>query len=232
MITVRKGQERGHFNHGWLDTYHTFSFAGYYDPRFMRFRSLRVINEDRVAPGQGFMPHDHRDMEIITVVLKGALEHKDSMGNGSIIRPGDIQRMSAGTGVTHSEFNASKTEPVHLVQIWIFPDRQAYEPGYEQRTLAVDEHRDRLQLLASPDSAEQSVKIHQDVRLYASRLQQGRDLTMDLSTGRHAWLQMIEGEIDLNGISLTTGDGSQVSQELALQIRAVSEAEFLLFDLA
>ena len=232
MVTVRKGQERGHFDHGWLDTYHTFSFAGYYDPRFMRFRSLRVINEDRVEPGQGFQPHDHRDMEIITVVLEGALEHKDSMGNGSIIRPGDIQRMSAGTGITHSEFNASNTEAVHLLQIWIVPDRQGYEPSYEQRTLTVEERQGRLQLLASPDGTGQSVKIHQDVRLYASHLQQDGDLAIDLSTGRHAWLQMIKGEIDLNGITLTSGDGAQVSQETELRVRAKSEAEFLVFDLA
>jgi hypothetical protein len=232
MITIRKGSERGHFDHGWLDTYHTFSFAGYYDPRFMRFRTLRVINEDRVAGGGGFMPHDHRDMEIITVVLEGALEHKDSMGNGSVIRPGDIQRMSAGTGVTHSEFNASKTDPVHLLQIWIFPDRQGHEPGYEQKTMSLEERANRLQLLASPDGAELSVTIHQDVRLYASKLQRGSNLLTELADGRHAWIQVVRGEIDLNGQLLAAGDGAQMSNEASLNLKAVSKTEFLLFDLA
>ena len=232
MITLRKSSDRGHFNHGWLDTYHTFSFAGYYDPSFMRFRTLRVINEDRVAPGGGFTPHDHRDMEIITVVLHGALEHNDNMGNGSIIRPGDIQRMSAGTGVTHSEFNASKTEPVHLLQIWIFPDRQGYEPGYEQKTMPLEQRSNRLQLVASPDGTEQSVTIHQDVRLYASRLQRGGSLKTNLAEGRYAWIQMVRGDIKLNGHLLSIGDGAQVSGETTLMAEAESEAELLLFDLA
>ncbi|PWB75316.1 quercetin 2,3-dioxygenase [candidate division GN15 bacterium] len=232
MIIVRKGRERGHLNHGWLDTYHTFSFAGYYDPRHVRFRSLRVINEDRVAPGQGFPPHDHRDMEIITVVLEGALEHKDSMGNGSIIRAGDIQRMSAGTGVTHSEFNASKSELVHLLQIWVHPDQLGYEPSYEQQTLPVEERRGRLQLLASPDGADKSVTIHQDVKLYTSRLPQGKSLVYDPRRGRHAWLQMIEGKIYVNDVALVAGDGTAVSEVATLRIQAESESEFLLFDLA
>lgn len=232
MITIRKGSERGHFNHGWLDTYHTFSFAGYYDPSHMRFRTLRVINEDRVAGGGGFPPHDHEDMEIITVVIEGALEHKDSMGNGSVIRPGDIQRMSAGTGVTHSEFNASKKEAVHLLQIWIFPDRQGHKPGYEQKSMPLEGRANRLQLLASPDGAEQSVSSHQDVRLYASKLQRNADLKYEIKNGRHAWIQVVGGQLKVNGHGLSAGDGAQVSNEPSLQMKAESDADFLLFDLA
>jgi quercetin 2,3-dioxygenase len=232
MITVRESEERGHFDHGWLDTYHSFSFAGYYDARFMGFRSLRVINEDRVHPGRGFMPHDHHDMEIITVILSGALEHKDSMGNGSVIRPGEVQRMSAGKGITHSEFNGSTTELVHLLQIWILPERRHLEPSYEQKAFPLQERQGRLQLLASRDGADGSVMLHQDVRLYASKLSAGDTVTFSLPADRHAWLQTVSGKISLNDIGLEGGDGAMASREVALKIAASSDSEFILFDLA
>ena len=232
MINIRRSDERGGGNHGWLKTHHTFSFDQYYDPRFMSFRSLRVINEDWVAPGQGFRTHPHRDMEIITYVLEGALQHNDSMGNGSIIRPGDVQRMSAGTGVRHSEANSSKTDAVHLLQIWIMPDKQGHKPGYEQKSFPEDEKRGKLRLLASPDGADGAVTIHQDARLYVSLLGPGQEVKHDLGQGRYAWLQVAKGAVELNGKKLGQGDGAAVSEEQKLTIKGVEDAEVLLFDLA
>ena len=232
MVTIRKAGERGHFQHGWLDTYHTFSFADYHDPRWMGFRSLRVINEDRVAPGQGFGTHPHRDMEILTYVLEGGLRHRDSMGNGEVIRPGEVQRMTAGTGVTHSEFNDSKSEPVHLLQIWVFPEKKGLAPGYEQKFFADAEKCGRLRLVASPEAYDGSVKIHQDVRLYASLLGAGEDVTHKLAAGRAAWVQVARGSVTLNGQRLDQGDGASVSEEAAVKLAGVKEAEVLLFDLA
>ena len=232
MITVRKSEERGHFDLGWLDTYHTFSFDRYYDPSHMAFRSLRVINEDRVQPGRGFPTHSHRDMEIITYILEGALEHKDSMGNGSVIRPGDVQRMSAGTGVAHSEKNPSPDEPVHLLQIWILPEREGLPPGYEQIHFAPEDLDGRLRLIASDGGANGSVRIHQDVRLYAARLEAGKSVTHQLAPGRHAWVQVARGALTLNNKSLKQGDGASASNESELTLVANEPAEILLFDLA
>src|SRR3954469_23823774 len=189
MIRVRRAGERGHFDHGWLDTYHTFSFAGYYDPRHPGFRALRVINEDRVAPGRGFGTHPHEDMEIVTYVLSGALAHKDSLGTGSTIRPGELQRMTAGTGISHSEFNPSQTEPVHLYQIWLLPEREGLEPSYEQRAFSDDETRGRLRLVAARDGRDGALTIHQDAELYLGTLDEGRRISHPLRPGRHAWLQ-------------------------------------------
>jgi quercetin 2,3-dioxygenase len=232
MITIRNAAERGHFDHGWLDTYHTFSFADYYDPRHMGFRTLRVINEDRVQPGRGFPTHAHQDMEIITYILQGALEHKDSMGTGSVIRPGDVQRMSAGTGVTHSEYNASKTEPVHLLQIWILPERRGLPPGYEQQAFPEAERRGTLRLVASRDGRAGSVTIHQDAEVYAGMLGNGHGVQHQLRPGRHAWVQVARGAVTLNGQLLHAGDGAQVGQEERLSFTAGGDAEILLFDLA
>ena len=232
MITVRKSNERGHANHGWLDTRHTFSFDTYRDPRNMGFRSLRVINEDIVAPGAGFPTHPHRDMEIITYVLEGAVAHRDSMGTGSVIRPGEVQRMTAGTGVTHSELNASEGEPLHLLQIWIVPERRGLEPSYEQRAFPETERRNRLRLVASPDGRDGSVTIHQDAALYASLLDSGQRVEHALRKGRHAWMQVTRGTVKLNGHSLAAGDGAAVSDESALTIAAENPSEVLLFDLA
>jgi hypothetical protein len=228
MIQLRRRNQRGHFNHGWLDTFHTFSFDRYYDPQHMGFRALRVINEDRVAPGQGFGTHPHRDMEIITYILEGALEHKDSMGNGSIIQRGEIQRMSAGTGITHSEFNPSRTEPVHLLQIWILPEVRGIKPSYEQKQVSRDELNGELRLIAAREPAAGVVKIHQNVRLFATALE-GQTVRHDLSDGRYAWLQIARGSLELNGITLEAGDGAAVSIERTLQISGIGEA--LLFDL-
>src|SRR5215212_4223284 len=200
MIRVRKASERGHFNHGWLDTYHTFSFGRYYDPRQMGFRALRVINEDRVRPGRGFGTHPHEDMEIVTYVLDGALAHRDSLGTGSTIRPGELQRMTAGTGITHSEFNPSATEPVHLYQIWLLPEREGLEPSYEQKAFPEAGRRNRLRLVASPDGAEGSLAIRQDARLYLATLDGGRWILHDLAPSRHAWLQVLRGGVDVNGL--------------------------------
>jgi len=219
MLTLRKAGERGHFHHGWLDTYHTFSFADYYDPQWMGFRSLRVINEDRVAPGQGFGTHPHRDMEILTYVLAGGLRHRDSMGNGEVIHPGEVQRMTAGTGVTHSEFNDSKTDPVHLLQIWILPERKGLTPSYEQRFFADDEKRGRLRLVASPEASDGSVKIHQDARVYASLLGAGEEVTHPLAAGRAAWVQVARGNVTLNGQLLNAGAAAAVSDESAVVLR-------------
>ncbi|SRR6266571_5397267 len=232
MITIRRAEERGHFNHGWLDTYHTFSFADYYDPRYMGFQQLRVINQDRVQPRAGFPTHGHRDMEIITYVLEGKLQHKDSMGNGSIIRPGDVQRMSAGTGVTHSEYNPSQTEPVHLLQIWILPESEGLEPSYEQKAFPDEERRGRLRLVASHDGREGSVTIHQDARLYAALLREGEKVVYPMEPGRHAWVQLARGAVTLDGEALREGDGAAVTGEKAVKLTGEAQAEILLFDLA
>ncbi|HYE97541.1 MAG TPA: pirin family protein [Planctomycetota bacterium] len=231
MIAIRKADERGHFDHGWLDTRHTFSFADYHDPRHMGFRVLRVINEDRVKPGQGFGTHGHRDMEILTVVLSGAIAHKDSLGSGEILRPGEVQRMTAGTGVTHSEFNPSTTEPLHLYQIWIFPNRKGLKPEYEQRAFPAEERRGRLRLVASPDGADGSLRIHQDARVYVSELSPGQTTSHGLGEGRHAWVQAARGTVELNGRRLDAGDGAAVSAESDLVLKGVTDAELLLFDL-
>jgi redox-sensitive bicupin YhaK (pirin superfamily) len=232
MIAIRRSNERGGGDYGWLKTHHTFSFDQYYDPRFTSFRSLRVINEDVVAPGGAFPMHPHRDMEIISYVLEGGLEHKDSMGNGSVIRPGDGQRMSAGTGVRHSEANPSETDPVHLLQIWIIPDRQGHAPGYEQKAFPKAEKRGKLRLVASPDGQDGSVTIHQDARLYVSLLAPDQEVKHDLRQGRYAWLQVAKGAVELNGKTLHQGDGAAVSEEQKLSIKGVEDSEVLLFDLA
>ena len=232
MIRLRKAKDRGHADHGWLDTWHTFSFADYYDPEQMGFRALRVINDDVVAPGRGFGTHPHRDMEIVTYVLEGALAHKDSMGNASTIVPGEVQRMSAGTGVLHSEFNHSRTDPVHLLQIWLLPARNGLAPSYEQTFFPDEEKRGRLRLVASPDAADGSVRIHQDARLYATLLAPGEEVTHALAPGRHAWVHVARGKASLNGQPLEAGDGAAVSAEERLALRGDGHAEVLLFDLA
>ena len=232
MINVRRADERGHFNFGWLDTYHTFSFGDYYDPRHEGFRSLRVINEDRVHPGRGFPTHPHRDMEIITYILSGALEHRDSMGTGSVIRPGEVQRMSAGTGVTHSEANPSTTEPVHLLQIWLLPRERGIRPSYEQKAFAEREKRARLRLVASSDGRDGSVRIHQDAGLYAALLAPGEEVTHRLAPGRAAWVQVARGAVTVNGQPLGQSDGAAISDEAELLIAGVEPSEILLFDLA
>lgn len=232
MITVRPRDERGHFDHGWLDTRHTFSFAEYFDPDHMGFRSLRVINEDRVQPGQGFGTHPHRDMEIVTYVLDGALAHRDSMGNGSVIRPGDVQRMTAGTGITHSEFNHSNDAPVHFLQIWIVPDRRGLTPSYEQKTIPAEAIAGRLCAVASHDGGDGSVTINQDATLYTAVLAPGQAVTHAFAPGRHGWLQVARGQVALDGRSLAAGDGAAISGEKAVTVSGESAAEILLFDLA
>jgi redox-sensitive bicupin YhaK (pirin superfamily) len=232
MIAVRPAEARGRFDFGWLDTRHTFSFGEYHDPQHMGFRALRVINEDRVQPDAGFPPHPHRDMEIVTYILQGAVAHRDSMGNGSVIRPGDVQRMSAGTGVVHSEYNASRDEPLHLLQIWILPERTDLEPEYEQKAFPAGEKRGRLRLLVSPDGAAGSVRIHQDARLHGSLLDAGQAITHPLAAGRHAWVQVARGALSLNGTALGPGDGAAIRGEPALRFEASADSEFLLFDLA
>jgi len=232
MITIRRSNERGHFDHGWLNTYHTFSFDQYYDPRYMGFRNLRVINEDFVAAGRGFPQHGHRDMEIITYILEGALKHEDSMGNGSVIRPGDVQRMTAGTGVRHSEQNASDSERVHLLQIWILPHTVGLEPGYEQKAFSEEQRRGRLRLIASEDGREGTVQVHQDVSLFASILPAGQEVEYAIDQQRYGWLQVARGTVDVNGERANQGDGAVAVGESSLQIRAVEDAEVLLFDLA
>ena len=231
MIQIRRAAERGHANHGWLDTHHTFSFSTYQDPHHMRFRSLRVMNEDFVAPGQGFGTHPHHDMEIVTYVLEGALEHKDSMGYGEVLRPGEFQRMSAGTGITHSEFNPSQTEPVHLYQIWLFPDQKGIKPSYEQKRFPEEGRRNRLQLVASRDAEAGSLKIHQDARIYLSTLDAEQEIRHEIAEGRYAWLQVLGGRVSLNGQELNISDGAAVSEENLLEIRAGQAAEIMLFDL-
>lgn len=231
MITVRRAGDRGHENYGWLDTQHTFSFGEYHDQRHMGFRVLRVINEDRVKPESGFGTHSHRDMEIVSYVLEGELGHKDSMGTGSVIRPGDVQRMSAGTGVTHSEWNHSKTDAVHFLQIWILPERRGIDPSYEQKTLPPEETRNRLRLVASPDGRDGSVTIHQDAQIHVAHLDAGQEIAQAVAAGRHAWVQVARGAVELNGTALAAGDGAALSDERTLAIRAQDAAEILVFDL-
>lgn len=235
MIQIRRASERGHADHGWLDTYHTFSFADYFDPDFMGFRSLRVINEDRVKPGHGFPTHPHRDMEIITYVLEGSLEHKDSMGTGSVIRPGEVQKMSAGTGVRHSEFNHSRQEPVHLYQIWILPEKNGIKPMYEQKAIPAEEKRGKLRLVASPEGGNGSgaVKLYQDARLFATELAPGESVEYQPLDGRYVWLQVARGAVDLNGSELQAGDGAAMAQEQKVNLTGgATGTEVLLFDLA
>jgi hypothetical protein len=232
MILIRKGIDRGRADHGWLDARHTFSFGGYHDPEQMGFRSLRVINEDRVAPGAGFAPHAHRDMEIVTYVLDGALEHKDSTGGGGVIRPGDVQYMCAGSGVTHSEYNASRDEPVHLLQIWILPDAAGHRPGYAQKTFG-EARRGGLKLVVSGDGRAGSIKIHQDAELYAALLDEGADVEHRFRAGRFGWLQIARGGVEVGGVVMQAGDGARLSDESILAIKALApETEILLFDLA
>jgi redox-sensitive bicupin YhaK (pirin superfamily) len=231
MMKVRRSEDRGHVDHGWLDARHTFSFGTYHDPENMGFRDLRVINEDVIAPGQGFGTHPHRDMEILTYVIEGALEHKDSLGNGSVIRPGDIQWMSAGTGIRHSEGNPSPDERTHLLQIWVLPDANGRTPDYAEKHFSREERKDRLKLVASPDGAEDSLTWGQDVRLYASLLSAGAGGDLTLAPGRHAWVQVVQGDLDINGTALGSGDGLAVSEETALKITAHGDSEFLVFDL-
>ena len=232
MLELRRAKERGHANFGWLDSHHTFSFGDYVDPRHMGFRSLRVINEDRVEAGRGFGTHGHRDMEIVSYVIEGALEHKDSLGTGAVIRPGDVQRMTAGTGVTHSEFNHSKTEGVHFLQIWILPDRARLEPGYEQKNFPVEERKDQLRLVASNDGREGSVVVHQDAAIFAAVLGKGTKVTHPLADGRHGWVQIIRGAVTIDGQRLGPGDGAGVREAKEIAIQAEEEAELLVFDLA
>jgi redox-sensitive bicupin YhaK (pirin superfamily) len=231
MMTVNPAAARGHTDIGWLDSRHTFSFGDWYDPAHMGFRALRVINDDRVEPGRGFPTHGHADMEIVSYVLEGSLEHKDSMGTGSVIRPGDVQRMSAGTGVRHSEFNGSKTEPVHFLQIWILPDGRGHAPGYEQKAFSEAERQGRLRLVGSPDGREGSVTLHQDVALYAGLLAEGEKATLALAPGRHAWVHVARGAATANGRRLSEGDGAALSDEPTLAIEGHG-AEVLVFDLA
>lgn len=234
MITIRKSDERGHFDHGWLDTYHTFSFGDYYDPEHMGFRSLRVVNEDRVAPGQGFGAHPHRDMEIVTIVLSGGIAHQDSLGHGETLRPGEVQRMTAGRGVVHSEFNASKTEPLHLIQIWIRPERTGLEPGYEQKAFPESERRGRFRVVASRDAREGSLTIHQDASIHVADVAKGVSVSYPIAPDRHAFLHVIRGSVTVNGgtETLGAGDAAAISGEKGVTVAASSDAELLLFDLA
>jgi redox-sensitive bicupin YhaK (pirin superfamily) len=232
MIRKRFAHQRGHADHGWLQTYHTFSFASYHDPEYMGFRALRVINDDIIQPGKGFGTHGHRDMEIITYVLNGALEHRDSMGTGSVLRPGDVQRMSAGRGVTHSEFNHSPDEALRLLQIWIVPERKGIEPGYEEKSFAAEEKRGKLHLIVAPDGAGGALSIHQDVRLYATLLDAGTVVEQGLEPARHAWVQVAKGHLVLNGTELAEGDGAAVSEESLLRLEGREAAEVLVFDLS
>ena len=231
MLEVRRSAERGYFDHGWLKTYHTFSFADYYDPEWVDYGPLRVINDDRVAPGAGFGKHGHRDMEIVTYILKGELEHKDSLGNGSVIRVGDVQRMSAGTGVVHSEFNPSAREEAHLLQIWIHPDAARLAPGYEQKHFSDADKRGRLRLIAAPDGAEGAVSLHQDARVYAARIDGGERVDFEVRPGRRAWLQVARGALTASGTALAAGDGARSAGPARLELRDGRDAEVLLFDL-
>jgi redox-sensitive bicupin YhaK (pirin superfamily) len=232
MMTLRPAGERGHAQHGWLDSHHTFSFADYHDPRQMGFRSLRVINEDRVEPGRGFGTHPHSDMEIVSYVLEGALEHKDSLGTGSVIVPGDVQRMSAGTGVRHSEFNHSKSDPVHFLQIWILPAARGIQPSYEQKTFSRADKDGRLRLVGSPDGRDGSVTIHADARLYAGLFGAGQSAELPIAVGRHSWVQITRGAVKVNGRVLSEGDGAALSEEPTVRIEGVGGGEVLVFDLA
>ena len=231
MITIRRANERGRSNHGWLDSRHTFSFADYYDRMHMGFGPLRVINEDRVAPGAGFGRHSHRDMEIISYVIEGALAHKDSLGSGSVIQRGDVQRMSAGTGIEHSEFNSSHREPVHFLQIWILPERNGMKPSYEQKSFALDEAAG-LVLLASREGRDGGLTVHQDVDVYGARLAAGRGAQHTMRSGRIGWLQIALGEVTLNGFPLTAGDGAEIDAQTELRIEPRTDVELLLFDMA
>ena len=234
MITIRPSRERGHANHGWLDTHYSFSFSDYYDPRHMGFRDLRVINEDRVSAGRGFGMHPHRDMEILTYIVDGELSHRDSMGRGATIQRNDVQRMSAGTGIMHSETNQSD-KPVHLLQIWLLSEAEGLKPSYEDRTFATEEKHNRLRLIASHDGRDGSTTIHQDASIYASVLDSGKSVDLQITPGRHAWVQLISGGLDVNGTKLNKGDGAAISGATALHIASTSDngaAEFLLFDLA
>ncbi len=234
MITVRPSAERGHANHGWLDTHYSFSFSDYYDPGHMGFRDLRVINEDVVSAGRGFGKHPHRDMEILTYIIDGELSHRDSMGRGATIKRNDVQRMSAGTGVMHSEVNQSD-KPVHLLQIWILPEAEGLKPSYEDRTFSTEEKKNRLRLIASHDGRDGSTTINQNASVYASVLDSGKSVELELKPQRHAWVQLIRGELDVNGTKLTKGDGAAISRESNLKIASKSgngAAEFLVFDLA
>ena len=231
MIAVRRAGERGHFDHGWLDTYHTFSFADYYDERHMGFRDLRVVNEDRVAPGHGFPTHSHRDMEILSWVLEGELEHRDSMGNGSVIRPGELQRMTAGTGVRHSERNPSPSEGLHFLQIWILPERSGLAPGYEQKAFPAAERLDKLREIASPDARAGSLTIHQDVRVFVASWSGEERVDHALAPDRHAWVQVARGSLEVNGRPLEAGDGAAISGEKRVELAGTKGAEALVFDL-
>jgi quercetin 2,3-dioxygenase len=231
MITIRKSDARGLGSHGWLESRHTFSFANYYDPRQMGFRHLRVINEDTVAPGRGFGAHQHENMEIISIVMEGALAHKDSTGGNGVLRRGEVQRMSAGTGVVHSEFNGSETEPVHFFQIWILPERPGIAPGYEQKLFSDEERRGKLKLVVAPGGADGALNIHQDARLYSSILQSGERVEYRLEDGRGAWLQVARGSVSVNGTPLDAGDGAAIENEPRIEIVADDAAELLLFDL-
>jgi len=232
MLTLRKANDRGHADHGWLNSYHTFSFANYYDPAHMGFRKLRVMNDDRVSGGGGFAPHSHRDMEIISYVLEGALEHQDSMGNRSIIRPGEVQRMTAGTGVTHSEYNPSKTDTVHLLQIWVLPERSGLTPGYEQKLYTPEEKQGQLRLIASQDGRDGSVTVHQDLNLYATVLNNGEKVTHEIDLDRYLWVQAARGSVIVNGEVLTAGDAAAIEAESTLELIGQDNAEVLVFDLA
>jgi redox-sensitive bicupin YhaK (pirin superfamily) len=232
MIHVRKSAERGYADHGWLKTYHTFSFASYHDPKHVHFRALRVMNEDFVAPGRGFGTHPHDNMEIVTYVLEGALEHRDSMGNGEVLRPGEFQRMSAGSGITHSEFNPSQTEPVHLYQIWLFPKLKNITPSYEQKRFDPQGRLNKLQLVASPDGADGSLTINQDAKIYLATIDHGASLELSGDPERYMWIQVLRGAIALNDIALATSDGAAVSAESLLNLRGTSASEVMVFELA
>jgi redox-sensitive bicupin YhaK (pirin superfamily) len=230
-MQIRRAKDRGYADHGWLKSFHTFSFADYHDPAHMGFRVLRVINEDKVSPGQGFGTHGHRDMEIVSYVLHGALEHKDSLGTGSVIKPGDVQRMSAGTGVRHSEFNASKMDVVHFLQIWILPDRAGHDPGYEQKAFSDDEKRGKLRLVASSDGRDGSVTIHQDARMYAGLFDEGESASFEVAKGRGAWLHVARGSVEVNGTPLETGDAVAFEKAETIAIAGKKKGEVILFDL-
>lgn len=232
MLNIRRAHERGHANYGWLDTFHTFSFSSYQDPRHNRFRALRVMNEDIVAPNAGFGTHPHDNMEIVTYILSGALEHKDSMGHGEILRAGEFQRMTAGTGITHSEFNPSHSEPVHLYQVWLYPERQDLPPSYEQKRFTPEQRLGRLQLVASSTPNSEALRIHQDAKIYLADVDANSSIEHTLDLGRHAWIQVLRGTLIVNGVSLQTSDGLAVSDERALMLQSPSTAELMLFDLA
>ncbi len=230
MITVRPAEERGHAVHGWLDSHHTFSFADYHDPKHMGFRALRVVNEDRVQPAQGFGSHPHREMEILSYVLEGGLQHRDSIGTGSVIRPGDVQRMSAGTGVTHSEYNASKSEPVHFLQIWLLPNERGIAPSYEQKTFPAEEKRGRLRVVASPTGRDGSLTVHADASVHVGLFAAGEAAELPLAKGRHAWVQVARGKVRVNGSELEAGDGAALSDEAVVRVEGIDAGEVLVFE--